>query len=257
MATRFSVYPKILADLRTPMRSGAVVMDFGCGDGHMVKHAIQMGFDAYGCDLPMDMGVEVKDAAILAEMKASGRHREISLNPYRLPFEDQSIDVVVSDQVLEHVRNYAETLVELRRVMKPGAVFLHAFPSRYMLIEPHVYVPGGTVIRAHWWLMLWALIGIRNGFQRGLGASEVAARNAKYLHNCTNYLRPAELKQQFDAQFSDVKFVERLFLPYSERARFLHVLGLGAVYGLFWSRWVYGRVGIPRTVADRYATHGS
>jgi SAM-dependent methyltransferase len=252
MTARFPIFRKILADLGTPMRSGAVLLDFGCGDGHMVKHAIQEGFDAYGCDQPLDTGeVEVKEPGVRDEMRASGRVRDIALNPYRLPFKDQCIDILISDQVFEHVRNYAETLAELRRVMKPGAVFLHCFPSRYIPIEPHVFVPGATVIRTHWWFMLWALLGIRNEFQHGLGPAEVAARNAKYLNTGTNYLRPGDIKHQFRAQFSDVKFVEGYFLRHSRRARFLHAFGVGAVYGLFRYRFIYGRVGIESAVRPR------
>jgi SAM-dependent methyltransferase len=252
MTARFSIFRKMLADLGTPMRSGAVVMDFGCGDGHMVKHAMQEGYDAYGCDQPLDTGeVEVKEASVLEEMRASGRVREIALNPYRLPFKDQSIDIAISDQVFEHVRNYPETLTELRRVMKPGAVFLHCFPSRYIPVEPHVFVPGATVIRAHWWFMLWALLGIRNEFQHGLGAAEVAARNAKYLNTGTNYLRPADIKRQFNAHFSDVRFVEGYFLRHARRARLLHAFGLGAVYGLLRYRFIHGRVRVESAVRPR------
>jgi SAM-dependent methyltransferase len=244
MAARFPIFRKILADLGAPMRSGAVVLDFGCGDGQMVKHALQEGFDAYGCDQPLDTGeVEVKEPGVQQEMKASGRVRDIALSPYRLPFEDQFFDIVISDQVFEHVRNYPETVAELRRVMKPGSVFLHCFPSRYIPIEPHVFVPGATVIRAHWWLMLWALLGIRNEFQHGLGAAEVAARNARYLNTGTNYLRPSDIKRHFRAQFSDVTFVEGYFLRHSRRARFLHAFGVGPIYGLFRYRFIYGRVG--------------
>jgi SAM-dependent methyltransferase len=255
MPTRFSIFRKILADLGTPIRSDATVLDFGCGDGRLVKEAIQEGFDAYGCEQPISTGeVDVREPATMQEMAATGRIREIALNPYRLPFEDQSIDVVISDQVFEHVRNYAESLAELRRIMKLGAVFLHCFPSRYMPIEPHVFVPGATMIRTHWWLMLWALLGIRNEFQRGLRASEVAALNVEYLNAGTNYLRPAELKQQFSAQFSDVEFVERYFLRHSRRARILYVLRLGSVYGLFRQRLVHGRVAATSTGLEASGT---
>lgn len=51
-------------------------------------------------------------------------------SPYRLPVDDQSIDLVISGQAFEHVEFFWLTWLEMRRVLKPGgAVFLIA-PSR-------------------------------------------------------------------------------------------------------------------------------
>lgn len=244
MNSRFAMFRNALADLGSPVRDGAVVLDFGCGDGDMVKQATQEGFAAYGCDLPTETGLEeVKDARALEAMKAGGQLRQISVRPYRLPFDDQFFDAVISDQVFDHVQDYPETLAELRRVMKPGAAFLHAFPSRYCVIEPSVRVPGATIIRARWWLMAWAVLGVRNPNQRGRGASEVATLNAMYLDRFTNYLPPTELKRQFGVHFRDVRFVERECLAYSRRAKIFKTFGLSAVYGLLWARYLYGRAG--------------
>ena len=52
--TQFAKYRNVLADLGVPIRDAAVVMDFGCGDGQIVKEAMQEGFEAYGCDFPME-----------------------------------------------------------------------------------------------------------------------------------------------------------------------------------------------------------
>lgn len=58
----------------------------------------------------------------------------------RLPFDDASFDVVLSNHVIEHVGERAAQLAhlrELRRVMAPNAVGYLAVPNRWMLIEPH------------------------------------------------------------------------------------------------------------------------
>lgn len=41
-----------------------------------------------------------------------------------LPFADDSFDIVVMDAALHHSRNIWETLAEIRRVLKPGALFV-------------------------------------------------------------------------------------------------------------------------------------
>jgi SAM-dependent methyltransferase len=147
----------------------------------------------------------------------------------------------VSDQVLEHVQNYPQAIAEMHRVLRPGGAFLHAFPSRYRPVEGHISVPLASFFRPRWWLWLWAALGIRNEFQRGLHAREVVNRNVHFLKHGTNYLTAHEIKRQFGRRFARVEFVEYAFLPYSNRSRFLAKVPLGpAAYRTLSARFVYG-----------------
>lgn len=50
----------------------------------------------------------------------------------RLPFEDETFDLVVSHEVFEHIPDVAAALAEVRRVLKPGGlayINIHLFPS--------------------------------------------------------------------------------------------------------------------------------
>lgn len=58
-----------------------------------------------------------------------------------LPFKAQSFDVVVSNQVIEHVRNQGKHLREIHRVLRGGGICYLATPNRYALIEPHYKLP--------------------------------------------------------------------------------------------------------------------
>lgn len=239
---RFDLFRRMLADLGTPLRPSMRLMDFGCGEGHLVQAALSLGLDAYGCDLyDVKYSTDWHSPAISAEVRNSGRMRQI-LDPYRLPFEDSSMDVVISDQVFEHVLDYPRAIAELHRVMRPGGVFLHSFPSRYRWHEGHIYVPMTSMFRPRWWLWLWAAAGIRNEFQAGLSIAEVVERNAQFLERGTLYLGPRRIKREFARYFSGVEYVERAFLPYSRRPRVLGKIPFGAdVYGLLWNRFLYGR----------------
>ena len=42
--------------------------------------------------------------------------------PYRIPFDDASMDVVVSTSVLEHAFNVDEVFSEIGRVLRPGGL---------------------------------------------------------------------------------------------------------------------------------------
>lgn len=230
----------ILEDAGHVPRPGAAILDLGCGKGDLVKAYRGLGYQAYGCDFQFKPGANVE------KLHQQGIIRLIEGNPYRLPFDDGTFDFVLSDQVFEHVRNFPETLSEHRRILKPGGVGLHLFPSRYRPIEPHVQVPGATIAQSYWWLWLWAHLGVRPGCQRGLSAVERARRNRQYLSNHTNYLTKAELRKQFESCFRGVAFREDLFLKYSRRARFLHDLSrylpfLPSVYSTLLSRVVLCR----------------
>jgi SAM-dependent methyltransferase len=62
----------------------------------------------------------------------------------RLPFDDASFDVVVSNHVVEHVgaRDAQQShLDEIRRVLAVGGIGYIATPTRWALIEPHFKLP--------------------------------------------------------------------------------------------------------------------
>lgn len=236
--TRFRMFRSMFADLGTPILPHMKVLDFGCGEGRLLKAALDQGFDAYGCDL-----YDVKysqDSEAVAALKETGRLRAIRM-PYELPFDDATFDVVVSSEVFEHVLDYPQAIAELQRVMRPGGCFLHIFPSRYLPIEGHIFVPLASIFRPRWWLWLWALLGVRNSYQRGLSARAVVDRNAHFLAHGTNYPPARQIRHEFEKCFSKVAFVEHAFLPHSQRPRFLAKVPFGAaLYGALWSRCLYG-----------------
>lgn len=195
---------EVLLDHFCPNRI-LTVLDLGCGRGTFVEALLAKGHDAYGCDIA---GSDASDFE--PEACAGARLRPIRLEPYRLPFDDGQFDCVVSSQVLEHVMDYDSTFREIHRVLKPGGISLHSFPSRYTFIEPHVFVPLATVVRNKAWLYFWALLGIRNRYQKGKTAGEVARLNHRYLHAHTNYLSRARILEH-GRMFSEASFREDVF----------------------------------------------
>lgn len=93
----------------------AVVVEIGCGEGHVTAHLRQRFPDAslVGLDLPDD---ELRDhwASVPIPMMFG------DINS--LPFDDRSIDLVVALEVLEHVPTPAQALAELARVCRGTAV---------------------------------------------------------------------------------------------------------------------------------------
>jgi hypothetical protein len=78
----------------------------------------------------------------------------------------------------------------------------------------HVFVPLATVLRNRPWLGFWALLGIRNQFQRGLPWREVMNKNHDYLLNETNYPTHRMLRRWARETGVRISFAPALFLAH-------------------------------------------
>lgn len=76
------------------------------------------------------------------------------------PVSDASVDVVVCNQVYEHVANPIALLRNIHRVLVPGGVCYFAGPNLIWPIEPHVFWPF-----VHWLPRRFAIM-----LMRGLGS---------------------------------------------------------------------------------------
>jgi ubiquinone/menaquinone biosynthesis C-methylase UbiE len=102
-------------------RNGQAVLDAGCGTGGFLRWLLGTGCFTRAC------GVDVSDAAIeLARQRVP--EAELAVAPLRaLPFEDESFDLVVLNDVLQHVdeREVEASLGNLRRVLRAdGTLFV-------------------------------------------------------------------------------------------------------------------------------------
>ena len=182
------------------------VLDVGCGRGALVAQLIERGLDAWGCDF----------AAMLT---ADERLRAVSSSPYRLPFEDRRFDVVLSTSVLEHVRDKVPFFSEIHRVLVPGGVSIHLYPGKwYLPTEPHIGVPLANWLwprRPRWWYALWARLGVRNTYQRGLSAAQTAASNLTYAQDSLSYWSTAAYRAISLEIFGDVAWPMDFFIAHS------------------------------------------
>lgn len=233
ISNSLSKFLSIAKDKSIILKNDLSILDFGCGSGKSVCELKSLGYHAFGCDVAF----KNDDAVDTNELHDENTIRLISFDPYSIPFEDNTFDLIISNQVFEHVQNYEETISELHRVLKPGGSTIHIFPSKYNLIEPHVYVPFSSIIKSYPWLLFWAYLGIRNKKQFDLAASDVAASNYNYLHNNTNYLPKRKITNYFEHYFNSVEYCESLFLKHSPRGRYIYKISkrlpfIPALYGL-------------------------
>jgi len=98
---------------------GSRVLDLGCGDGELLAHLR----DHKGCT---GYGIEIDDTALQACVKRSVDVIQLNLDEGLNLFDDNSFDVVLQIDTLQHLRNAEVMLKETVRVGRTGIV---AFPN--------------------------------------------------------------------------------------------------------------------------------
>jgi methionine biosynthesis protein MetW len=98
---------------------GARVLDLGCGDGALLAHLQQH----HGCT---GYGVELDDTNVHACVQRGVNVIQLNLDEGLNLFADQSFDVVLQIDTLQHLRNAEVMLRETVRVGRMGVV---AFPN--------------------------------------------------------------------------------------------------------------------------------
>jgi SAM-dependent methyltransferase len=114
------------------------VLDYGCGRGETVALLRQEHIECYGVDVFIEgtSYAELSDTLLFKEEII----RHIGLSG-EIPFPDHFFDVIISNQVFEHVPDKEAVIRSLDRVLKPGGLMYHHFPSREVMREGHIGIP--------------------------------------------------------------------------------------------------------------------
>jgi methionine biosynthesis protein MetW len=102
---------------------GRRVLDLGCRDGALSAAYLE-GNDVVGVDI---------DREALAEAERRGLETQWADLDEPLAFADESFDVVVAGELLEHIRTPQSLIDEARRVLRPGGTFVGSTPNGFRL----------------------------------------------------------------------------------------------------------------------------
>lgn len=199
LARLLRVLGGVLDGASRPMR----IVDVGCGDGEATAAIAELaagrdaGHRVVGCDWASGPLRRARDRGVPVVRG--------SLEPPGLPLASGGADVVVLNEVIEHLVDTDAALDELRRVLRPGGHLLLTTPNlaawfnRAALllgVQPvfsevslrAVYGRPGHVVAGH--LRLFTRRAL-HGFVTGAGLTDVRITGAAY-HDTPRPLRPVD-----------------------------------------------------------------
>lgn len=111
---------KFIYDFFETLSKDSKILDIGCGNGFFLDKLKTAGFqDLNGIDLANYL----KDK--------SHQHYIVDINVEKLPLADNSFDAVTAFQTLEHLENYFLIEQEIKRILKPGGIFIFSVPNQF------------------------------------------------------------------------------------------------------------------------------
>jgi len=112
------------------------ILDDGCGKGELGRELSKLGF-TIGIDPASRHIPEWNNTLKTIFLSAAGE---------ALPLRDESVDVIVSQQVIEHVEDVDRYLTEAYRVLKKRGILVISFPNKVFPIEGHSKLPFVTYL---------------------------------------------------------------------------------------------------------------
>lgn len=101
----------------------AVIVDLGCSTGHLLADLRIARPDA------TLLGVDLVAAGLKKAHATTPSARLLQADACDLPLGDESVDAIVSANLLEHIPDDRRALAEVRRVLKPGSRAVFVVPA--------------------------------------------------------------------------------------------------------------------------------
>jgi 2-polyprenyl-3-methyl-5-hydroxy-6-metoxy-1,4-benzoquinol methylase len=118
-ADKFLPFYTHLLDQLSPFKPSGVLLDVGCGVGHLVAAANAAGYQARGCDV-----------AAWATEYARAQGQEVATGPVEeIGYGAASFDIVVANHTLEHIGEPLPFLQELHRTLAGDGLLAVGVPN--------------------------------------------------------------------------------------------------------------------------------
>jgi SAM-dependent methyltransferase len=207
-------YEHLLSIINTEWRkkhagSTLRVLDAGCGNGSLIAYIFEhlpglnpdLDIEVYGFDVSDH--VQAKDYfaktidLLSSRFPGTDWRKRVSLTTAkeRWPFSDEYFDVIISNQVVEHVDDHDLFFSEIYRTLRYGGFSAHIFPLDHCVYEKHCLLPWVHRIRNYDLMRSYikslnylGLGSFRKLSQRYGTIDNLSGRQADFLHYFTNYM---------------------------------------------------------------------
>ena len=146
---------------RGPIR----ILDAGCGNGEVIAFLMEglaalvpgMVVELFGYDVN-DYGVQLDNTFLdktVSRLSTQFPDQPWSQRIHSIgqrqdwPFPNDYFNVVLSNQVVEHVRDLNFFFRQLQQVLIPGGFSVHLFPLKNYVVEGHMLLPFVHRVRSH------------------------------------------------------------------------------------------------------------
>lgn len=137
---------KIVFDLLPENLSGLMLLDAGCGTGWFSERAVSLGAQVTSLD--------IGDQLLIETSKKCNSQTALG-DICDMPFMDESFDIVISSECIEHTIDPEAAIREISRVTKKGGTVVLTTPNNFW----------------HWSVIVANFLGLRayNGHENWLG----------------------------------------------------------------------------------------
>ena len=113
---------EIILKLLNPLISdGMKILDIGCSNGSLInKINFNKSLDIHGIDI---------SSKAIKYSKIKGIRNTQIMNADKLKFKDKEFDIIIASDVLEHIENDSEALLEWKRVLKDNGFAIIFVPA--------------------------------------------------------------------------------------------------------------------------------
>lgn len=162
------------------------LVDIGSKDGVIASQLEEeVGFDS----ISIDIGFDIDDMGALST-------EFVQSDGTRMPLQDNTIDVVISNMVFEHIQDVEGLIQESARVLKPNGTFVTIFPNRFWPIDDHGFPFGTTLLPRHIGKRVFRLTDYQSEYYN------------RFMHPSSS----VGVRRKLDRHFDDVSFESsRLF----------------------------------------------
>lgn len=128
--------PLRLLENYIPISPTSCILDLGAGVGSFVVACREQGLLAFGLE-PDKIGAGAKVTSIEIARRRFSDPVFVNGIGEQLPFPDDCFDVIVMNQVIEHVIDQHKVIAEAARILRRGGAMYVACPNYLRFYEPH------------------------------------------------------------------------------------------------------------------------